>query len=1068
MHRIASTVVILLLVAAQPSFAQELPRRDACVTGPAGTARVLALDGMVSGITAAGDAFSLSLETILCPGDRLSTGEDGRVELGFAEQDSTVGIGRNSTIRLPMVEEEGRNLDLLQGLLRFISSVRDQFAIQTRHANAGIDGTEAVILADEADTLVLVAEGLVTVTPAAGGAGLAAEPGAPVIADEGVSVADPATAPAKFQTLLVDPAGASDWAIHYPPIFLTAQAGPTVAAAAERLDAGDPDGAEQLLAGPIPPADRGAAAALASVIALYRGRPDDATRLAEAARTAAPELPAAAIAQSYALQGQGKIRAARNAAAQAAALSPQDAFALARLAELEFLLGNERRAERAAEGSLAIAPSALAHAINGFLALSAHRRAEAEIAFLLGAQTDSLSPLPRLGQGLVAIRSGRVVEGRRLLELAASLDPRQAALRTWLGRAYQEEDLPEKAAAQYALAKQRDPDDPTPYLLEAVRLFAENRPVEALTELQGARARGDNRSVLRSEAGLGEDRAVRGAAIGRLLDTLGFQEQAITEAEAAVEQDRTNEAALRLLADLYRGREGVEVSRASTLLAAQVYGAPSKAPLDASLAESDLALFDVSGPARATFSELTPFFEGDGLAARITGFAGTQGTYGDSASFSALAEGYSIQVGQFHTETNGFRVNNAVRHEVVNVLGKGQILPWLDIFAEYRYRFTDGGDRSLEFDLVPGGLTQTFGFEDERNLVRGGFHARIGGSQHIAGIGTYVDQETAEKTEGIPTDVFNQDAVEGQLQHVGRFGPFSTVAGGFFSETDFAFGGVPEQAFETTNFNGYGYVTLSIDDLGPLAGAEITGGFSVDVFDTEFFDDFDDTTVNPKAGVKLFLTDDIILRGAFTQTLKPVQILDQRLEPVTVAGFPQFFDTTNGARTRQYGVGADIRLTPWLSTGAEASWRRTETPTPFTGALPGTEDTTDEREFSAYIDAAFANRFSTSLNLRHLDTESEFIFDLAEFRVTEIEASIGWFHPSGFFASGGIGYVFHDFIGDVGGVEQSDDFPIGRLTFGFRLPNERGIVSLDIENAFDSDFSFEDRPLLSGGASLAE
>ncbi|MEM1384844.1 MAG: hypothetical protein AAGG06_14495, partial [Pseudomonadota bacterium] len=47
-------------------------------------------------------------------------------------------------------------------------------------------------------------------------------------------------------------------------------------------------------------------------------------------------------------------------------------------------------------------------------------------------------------------------------------------------------------------------------------------------------------------------------------------------------------------------------------------------------------------------------------------------------------------------------------------------------------------------------------------------------------------------------------------------------------------------------------------------------------------------------------------------------------------------------------------------------------------------------------------------------------------------------------------------------------FPIGRLTFGFRLPNERGIVSLDIENAFDSDFSFEDRPLLSGGASLAE
>ncbi len=46
------------------------------------------------------------------------------------------------------------------------------------------------------------------------------------------------------------------------------------------------------------------------------------------------------------------------------------------------------------------------------------------------------------------------------METAVALDPRRAGLRTWLGRAYLEERMPDEAAAQFELARELDPDDP--------------------------------------------------------------------------------------------------------------------------------------------------------------------------------------------------------------------------------------------------------------------------------------------------------------------------------------------------------------------------------------------------------------------------------------------------------------------------------------------------------------------------------------------------------------------------------------------------------------------------------
>ncbi|MEO1458952.1 MAG: hypothetical protein AAFV49_15540, partial [Pseudomonadota bacterium] len=680
------------------------------------------------------------------------------------------------------------------------------------------------------------------------------------------------------------------------------------------------------------------------------------------------------------------------------------------------------------------------------------------------------APLPRLGRGLLRIRQGRVAEGRREIEAAVALDPRRTALRAWLGRAYAAEGLSEKALSQYALAKEEDPDDPTPYLLSAEALFLENRPVEALAELRAAEARGDGRSVLRSERGLAEDRAVRGAALGRLYDLLGFTEEAVREGARAIEQDHANAAAQRVLADLLSDRAGREVARSSAELAAQVYSSPSTEPLDPTRAETELTLLDGAGATRPAFAELTPFFDSDGFRADLSGFGGTQTTFGNTASFTALKEGVSVGVGQFHYETEGYRENNEIRHTLGTAQIKAEVLPWLDVFGEYRYRFSEGGDRTLEFDLadVEPGLDQ----ELERNVFRIGAHTRIGAAHDVAAVLTHSRQDetlTTERLSGSRDDLFTDGrAIDGQLQHVSRLGPLALVSGLAYADTEsdavFTFQGANGEVFtrplfeDTEQFTAYSYAMLSHQGLGPVGPLELTLGGSVDHFDltADAFNTNDRFTVfNPKIGARIGLPGGLTLRGAWTKTVTPEEIAQQRLEPVTVAGFTQFADQPGGTRVSTAGIGLDAKPLPWLSLGAEGVRRRIEAV-----VLSAQNNDTEEFEVSAFANATFARRFSAGLKFRRIDTEAaDTVFDLDAFRSTEFTGTLGWFHPQGWFLSGEAGVGFHRF--EFQGAADEDTFPILKLSAGYRLPERRGVLSLDLSNVIDSDFGFQDRPLQS-------
>ncbi|MEM6487503.1 MAG: TonB-dependent receptor [Pseudomonadota bacterium] len=1073
-------ILILVLgffALAEPGFAQPGFAAAACVGG----GDVVAVDGVVT-LREGGALRPLQVGDRVCPGAVVVTGADGRVELYIADSETVVGLAPNGEMQIAVTAAgaPGDTVTLYDGVLRFLSSVRQRFEVRSLEATAGIDGTEAVVALGAEGMLVAVREGAVqlsTVDAArslqAGEAGLATA-GDVRLLDRS---AERALSP-RLARLAVDPQGASDWAIHFPPLAL-AGADTRLRAAARALEASDPDRARALTVEARTAARASGnaealarAEALASIVAFARGRPDEAIASADAAVAAAPDLAAAQIAASYGAQARGNLRAAERAAERAADLDIDDPFTAARAAEVALLRGAVRQAGRRAERAMQRGPSALAEAVLGFVRLETSDYDAAAAAFQRAIAIDSEDPLPRLGQGVLAIRQGDVVEGRRALESAAALSPRLGSLRTWLGRAYAAEGLADKAQAQYALAQAADPDDPLPWLLAAEALFRENRPVEALAAVRAAEARGGQRATLRDERGLAEDRAVRAGAIGRLFQVLGFDKQAEDTAARAVEADAANAGAHGVLADSLRGRSRREIATLSAAFAQQVWRRPSSDTLDPARQEIDLALLDPVAVARPSFVELSPFFDQDGFSAVATGRLGTQGTRGGTLAATAKAGNVSVALGAMQDRTDGVVANNELETSIAMIEVRGQLTPLMDVFAEYRYRQTEAGDRTLAFDLTD--TNQTLDTTLERNTARVGARWRLGADQDLATVLTFTRQDTELTTAsflGSQRSAQDASGLDWQAQHVWRGRGVGLVSGLAVAEADeagalfasfapFALQPVPlgEQSRQAT---AYSYATLDLGPRGvmPLPGAaraSLTLGASVDHFDIERSSQgvrTRDTRFNPKIGLRLEPVPWVTMRGAWTQTVTPALVAQQRLEPQTVAGFAQVADQVAGVRVRQAGAGLEIRATPWLTFSGEYLRQRIAGPpgTVFAGA-PDSK----VREVRGAVDMLLINRVALSFAGEHIDAETPGAStELDLFRVTEATAQLAWFDPSGFFLSARAGYAFHRFV--LGADSDTDSFPLLDFAAGYRLPEGRGVVSVEIRNAGDFDFGFYDR-----------
>jgi outer membrane receptor protein involved in Fe transport len=217
--------------------------------------------------------------------------------------------------------------------------------------------------------------------------------------------------------------------------------------------------------------------------------------------------------------------------------------------------------------------------------------------------------------------------------------------------------------------------------------------------------------------------------------------------------------------------------------------------------------------------------------------------------------------------------------------------------------------------------------------------------------------------------------------------------------------------------------------------------------------------VSPKFGVRWDVIQNVQVRGAVFQTVKPALVSNRTIEPTQIAGFNQFFDDANATKSTRYGVGLDWDVTPDVSVGVEATWRDLDDPV-FSGGEANFEDR-DEELHRAYLNwTPFAE----------VAVSGEFIYDLYETdessdddlprKVETIRVPVGvrYFHRSGLFAGVGATYVDQQ----VKRSEMSsladgkDDFFVVDAAVGWRIPNRLGIVSLEVRNLFDEKFEYQD------------
>lgn len=1044
-------------------------------------------------------------EEVLCAGDRLRVGAQSRAALRLPNE-TVLRLDAGTTVTFPAVAAERSGwLELLEGVIHFISRVPKRLQVNTPFVNAAVEGTEFVLRVKPKQTALWVFEGLVRLSNTVGSLRVKTGEGA---------VTEAGRAPER--RMVVKPRDAVQWALYYPPLIdyrAVALTGDSEAIrgalvfyrvgkiaealqALEHVPASRRDGryftlrAGLLLSvGRVEPARAdiasalklsptdGTASALLSIIALVRNEKGEALSLARAAAELDPSSPVPLVAISYAYQAGFDLEKSLASIRRAAELAPQDALIQARLAELELSQGELERAVAAARNAVALDPDlSRTQSVLGFVYLAQIKTEAAKGAFDKAIALDPSDPLPRLGMGLAKIREGELREGVHELEDAVSLDPNNSLVRSYLGKGYYEEKREGLAATEYRVAKELDPQDPTPWFYDAILKQTTNRSVEALQDIEKAIALNDNRAVYRSRLMLDEDRAVRGTSLARIYQDNGFEQLALLEATKSLSFNPTDYSAHRFLSDTYAVVPRHEIARVSELLQAQLLQPTNAAPVPPTLAFSDLNIVAAAAPPQVTFDEFNSLYERNRLRLITSAFGGSNGTWGDDLVLSGVHDRWSFSLGQFHSNTDGFRQNNDVENDVYNAFAQVAVTPRLNLQAEYRRRETEQGDIILNFD------PNDFSTRNRRTLSHdagrvGARYALSPRSDVLVSL-AYGDRvERLDRFERvfvmIDGNVLLQDlnlrvdeqdtGYQVEAQYLLRTDWLNLTAGlghNDFTRTtrsvvnDFVFNppDTPEQ--QTT-----AYLYSNINWPKPLVW---TAGFSYDFYEQQRIDLVD--SVHPKLGLRWSLTDDSSVRMAYMKTVKGFPALEQTIEPTQVAGFNQFYDDFNGTQATLYGIGLDTRLKADLAGGIELSRRDLTIPQPTPFEAGFVNEKRQEDLISAYLNWTFYRDWAmtTALRLDRFRLLEQPGFSTAPTRVdtTSVPIDIRYFNPSGFFAKLGVTYVRQDvelsplFVPSF--PTDGNDFVLVDAAVGYRLPKRWGIVSLEARNLLDERFFYQD------------
>lgn len=1058
-----------------------------------------------------------------CPGDKLRV-ETWRAAIVMANE-TIIRLDQDTTITFTEIEnKESSWLELLKGIVHFISRVPQNLTITTPFVNATVEGTEFVIRVNSNETNVWVLEGTVRVENTLG----------KVLLDGGeAAVTREGEAPKR--QIDIKPRDAVQWALYYPPLIDISPAAVTganqdiIRSALKQYQSGDIRSAlDQINTIPLEKRDSqflgirsglllsvgqidiakmdieealnqkpddSTALALQSVVALVNNKKEEALQLASQAVINSPQSSVGHVALSYAQQANFDIEQALRSAQEATTHSPEDALAWSRVAELQLSLNHLSEAREAAQKAVELNPHiARTQTILGFALLTEEKITDARKTFVQAIAIDQADPLPRLGLGLTKIQKNDLAEGRRDIEIAASLDPSNSLIRSYLGKAYFEEKWdPEsngeltssdfnaeskqnlRAAAQLKMAKELDSKDPTSFFYHALLKQLGNRPVEALQELQKSIELNHNRVVYRSRLLLDQDQAARSATVGRIYKDLGFQQRALVEGWNSATRDPASHSAHRLLADSYFARPLHEISRVSELLQAQLLQPLNINTLQPQLAEASLQILEGAGPSSLAFNEFNPLFRRDRVAFQANGLAGNNATFADDLVLSGIEGPISWSLGQFHYETDGFRENADLEHNIYNAFVQAALTSNLSFQAEVRKRKTSLGDLQMNFEPDDFGPSDR-GKEKQRTGRIGSHYSPMPNLDFIFSAIYTKRKETQDELVAGPPGASSQFRrkdkgyqVEGQkiFKHpwfnttigVGAYDIDSDTVVGLdfpgFCPVPFPNCEIIDE-FNTQHENIYLYTNIFFpkEVISTLA-------LSYDSFNGR---DHNLDKVLPKIGIRLNLTDWAQIRAAYFRNIARPLAVNQTIEPTQIAGFNQFFDDVFGTEVKSYGVGLDVLLIKNLYGGMAYLRRDLEVPLVVGQNTELFDQWADNYRLYLYWTPHLHWAISTTPEYRKFKRSStEPTVTLGEalpkVKTLTVPVTARYFHPSGFFGSVGGTFIRQsvDLQPASTSTKDSDKFFLLDAAIGYRFPRRLGILSVEGRNLLDKEFFYQDQ-----------
>lgn len=1094
----ANQRVVLFLVWVLCTLIQPSALAKAACTEPAG--RFASIEGQVQ--IQSGDQTtwqSAKLADRLCKGDTIRVGELSRAALVLVNE-AVMRLDQNTTMRLVDIsgKKENRSLiELARGAIKSFIRKPRLLSVNTPYLNGSIEGTEFQVSVAENRAAILVLEGRIVASNDQGK--VAINPG---------EIAEAQAGAAPTSRILVKPRDAVQWSLYYPPILTASgsQGGATpsfetlnqvaerdrdtawyLQRAAFLLSVGRQGEAQSDIDTALQrDPNAGLAHALRAIIHIVRNERGQA--LAEANKgIALSDTAATRIALSYAQQADFRITAARDTLLVGVKKYPQDALAWARLSELHLMLGEKESSRAAAAKAAALAPNlARTQLVKGFTELAEYRDTEARASFQRAIELSPSDPLAHIGLGLAQISGGQLETGRGELEVAVALDSSQSLLRAYLGKAYFEEKRAPLDEQQFGIAKSLDPLDPTAFLYDGIRKQTENRPVEALDDLEQSIALNDNRAVYRGRLLLDKDRAARGTSLARVYSDLGFTELGMAEATRSLTTDPANASAHRFLSDVYQGMRRREIARVSELHQAQMLQDLNLNPIQPSTSETNLNIVTAGGPASAGFNEFTPLFQRNQTQLSVAAMAGNNDTRSGEAALSGVYDRVSFSLGALAYDTDGWRPNNGLEQDLYNIFGQAALTDKLNVQLEFRHRESTAGDLAFNFD--PDAFLNNSTTKREQDTARFGLRYSFAPQTHF--LLSYVHGERKDevlKVVDLPpftpfgtttaTDgrKVNEDGDQAEAQFLHSMGALNVILGAAWSKSERVddvaisiddtflgnlFAITSQEQHPVKHPRAYAYANIR---SGPTL--TWTLGASYDSF-KEGFDQstFKLTSFNPKLGVQWDVSPNIRLRAAAFQVIRPALLSNQTLEPTQVAGFNQLFDDIHGTQSRRYGVALDWRAHSDLKAGVEFTRRNLDEPLfDFTVGNWITEqrreqwhrfylDWTPNPRLAVHTELVYDQYRSASGILTEFDNLPEKVLTWS------LPVGVNYFHPTGFFAGAGVTFVDQSVRRSAAATLASGDdrFMVVDASVGYRLPQRRGVVSLAVKNLFDTEFRYQD------------